>query len=463
MVGMGALEMMFLIGLLAGGGSLDIASSLPAKEYFKARDIEVSADRLMELAVQNPDSSKKQIGQLFALAHLASDPDLLKKSAKMAEHRRLLGEIARGKKANDPNGFAVQYAERVLLALAGQQPLPPAKRSWKEIAKFFPENASFIGLIDLSSNHAAQRKLPDMSMLFEMLPKEDKEAFWSTVEKIGNIQVDSFGVGLVFEADNSKMSEIVVRFSGKGNSEWLASSLTFFKEDKSKERAGPNGEKVRVFVTARDGPPGHDAPVIALIGDSEVIVCGYEEPTKKDHRELLDHLLAQRVKTPMGPVQGRLKENLAKVPADANGLIVGSFTKDAGRGAPFPLPTKVTAHAKRVAGGIDVQAQGVMADEMGAKGLIETIGNGRNQAIQELNKAQGQPIPIPGFNPALLVGLLESIQLQSSGNEAQFRMLVPDDAMMTLPMMFGMTFAMRARAMPPQAVPAPAAKEVDKK
>ena len=286
MVGMGAMEMMFLIGLLAGGGSLDIASSLPAKEYFKARDIEVSADRLMELAAQNPDSSKKQISQLFAMAHLASDPDLLKKSAKIAEHRRLLGEIAQGKKANDLNGFAVQYAEKVLLALAGQQPLPPANRSWKEIAKFFPENASFIGLIDLASSRAAERKLPDMSTLFEMLPKEEKEAFWSTVEKIGNIQVDSFGVGLVFEADNSKMSEIVMRFSGKGNPDWLANSLTFFKEDKSKDRAGPNGEKVRLFITARDGPPGHDAPVIALIGDNEVIVCGYEENNKRALREI---------------------------------------------------------------------------------------------------------------------------------------------------------------------------------
>jgi hypothetical protein len=43
-------------------------------------------------------------------------------------------------------------------------------------------------------------------------------------------------------------------------------------------------------------------------------------------------------------------------------------------------------------------------------------------------------------------------------------MLVPDDALMSLPMMFGMTFAMRARVLaPPQAVPAPAAKEEAKK
>ena len=126
MVGLGFLEMIFPIALLVGGGSMDIVSSLPAKEYFKAREMEVSANRLMELAAQSPDSPKNQIGQLFALAHLANEPDLLKKSPKLAEHRRLLGEIAQGKKANDPNGFAVQYAERVLLALDGQQP-PPAR------------------------------------------------------------------------------------------------------------------------------------------------------------------------------------------------------------------------------------------------------------------------------------------------------------------------------------------------
>src|SRR6185369_9471168 len=109
-----------------------------------------------------------------------------------------------------------------------------------------------------------------------------KEAFWSTIEKIGNVQVDSFGVGLVFAADGAKVSEIVMRFTGKGNPDWLVSALSDFREDKTKERIGPKGEKIRLLVTSREGQGGnHDAPVIGFIGEGEVIVCGYEEAAKK--------------------------------------------------------------------------------------------------------------------------------------------------------------------------------------
>jgi hypothetical protein len=448
MMAMGGMELIFILGLLAGGGSLDIASSLPAKEYFKARDIEVSADKLMELAGQDPDTGKKQIGQLIALGHLAKEPDLLKKSDKLAQHRRLLGEIAQGKKANDPNGFSVSYAERVLLALDGQKPLPGAKRSWKEVAKFLPENASLIGLVDLASSQSPDRKLPDFGMLFEFLPQPDREAFWSTVEKLGNIQVDSFGFSLTNDAGDGKITEMVFRVTGRGNPDWLASVMTGVKEDKSKDHVGPNGEKMRVFTG------DHDGPAIVILGSTEVLIGGYPpefnrggaNPAKKNHQEVLDRLLAQRAKAPLGPLQGRLKADLAKVPADANGFVVGAPIKDKGV-APFPMPNRVLAHAKRIAGGIDLQAQGAMADEKDAKSLIDTIAKGRDQGLQELNRLQGKPLPIPGINVGVMIGMLENMQLQAKGSEAQLRILIPDEAMMTLPIAFALP--LRAVAAPP--------------
>src|SRR4051794_27296380 len=109
MMAMGFAEILVIFGMLAGGGRVDIISTLPAKEYFKARDIEVSADKLMELAVQTPESGKKQFAQLMALSHLAGEPDLIGKSTKAAEYQKTLGDIASGTKAADPQGFAADY------------------------------------------------------------------------------------------------------------------------------------------------------------------------------------------------------------------------------------------------------------------------------------------------------------------------------------------------------------------
>jgi hypothetical protein len=455
MMGTGFMEMLIMLALMTGGGNIDIVSSLPAKEYFKARNIEISADKLMEFATQTPDSGKKQFVQLISLSHLASDPDLLKKSAKLAEHRRLLGEIAQGKKANDATGFAAQYAEKALVALDGQKLPPPGRRPWKDSIKYLPDDANFVALIDLASAQSAERKAPDLTMILNLIPPQEKEKFWSAVENIGNYQVDSISVALNYGADGNQISHLVARFTGKGNPDWFADAIKGdFKEDAAKNRVGPDGEKIRVLTSDRDGP------AITIVGDREVLVGGYPPEfnrgapaAKKNHQEVIDRLLAQRAKASLGPLQGLLKADLTKIPADANGLVVGNLTKEM-RNGPFPMPVKVTAFAKRIAGGMDIHAQGAMADEMAAKGFIETVGNGRNQAIQELNKAQGQPFPIPGFNPAVFVGLLESIQLQSNGSEAQFRMLLPDDSMLTLPMMFGMTFAARAQVIPAQAVPA---------
>jgi hypothetical protein len=454
MMAMGGMELIMILGLLAGGGgSLDIVSALPAKEYFKARDIEVSADKLMELAVQEPDSAKKQFGQLMALSHLANDVELLKKSAKLAAQRKTLGDIAQGKKASDPNGFAASYAQKVLFVLDEQKPPATPKRSWKEGLKALPENASIVGFVDLATGQSAERKFPELNAIFDVLPQNDKETFWSAVEKIGNLQIDSLGFALAQNAAGDKIGEMVIRFTGKGNPDWLAAALNDLKEDTSKQRVGPAGEKVRILTAERDGP------AIAIIGSTEVLIGGYPPEFnrgagKKNHADVIDRLLAQRGKKSDGALQGVLKADFAKIPADANGLLVGNLPKEM-REAPIPMPTKVLAHAKRIIGGIDVQASGAMADESGAKGLIDVIGKGRDQGLQELKKVQGQPLPIPGLNIGSIISILESIQLQANGSEVQLRLLMPDDAMMMLPMGILMPIRAVRMAAPPAPVPVP--------
>jgi hypothetical protein len=452
MVGISFMQIILMLGLSGGGGSLDLASSLSAKHYFVARNIEISADKLMQLAAETPDSGKKQMAQLFALAHLASEPDLLKKAPKASEYREVLVDISEGKLANDPAGFAAQYAKRILFALRGERPPAPAKRNWRDSVRLHPVKSDLIGLIDLAASQTAERKASDLGALFDILPAVERDAFWSAIEKVGNCQVDSLGVSLSYDAAGDKVSEFVVRITGKTNPDWLVAGLGILKEGEG--RLGPKGEKIRFLSSG-------GAPAIAIVGANEVLIGGYAIDPNKNHQEVLDRLLVQRDNASSGPLQGPLKTEFAKVPVDASAFVVGSLPKELRNGAPFPIPLKIFAHAKSIAGGTDLQAQGMMADEMEAKAFVEKVDAGRNQLVQELNKVKGQPVPLP-FNFDVLIGMLEGIQLQAKGSDAHLRILLPDDSM-SLPMMFGMPLMMRARAVPPPPVPAPPPKVEEKK
>jgi hypothetical protein len=115
----------------AGSGGIDIVSLIPPREYFKAREIEPSIEKLVELAGASPTSGKTQIAQLLALRLLATEAESLKKSPILAKTRELLQEIAHGRRAKDPTGFAPVYAKRALAALEGgkeEAPNVPAGR-----------------------------------------------------------------------------------------------------------------------------------------------------------------------------------------------------------------------------------------------------------------------------------------------------------------------------------------------
>jgi hypothetical protein len=458
MMAMGIWEIVIVFGLLAGGGSVDIVSTLPAKEYLKARDIEVSAEKLMELAVQTPDSGKKQFSQLMALSHLAAEPELIAKSPKMAEYRKTLSDIAGGKKAADAEGFAAEYAQRVLRTLSGEKAPPRQRRAWKDSLTFLPEKADMVGYMDAGSGGASMQKSAAFAGLLDVMPKEVKEQMWSAMEKVGNVRLETLGFTASFSPDSGRLTEFVVRATGKGNPEWILPLLPELKELNDKQRRDADGQTIRIFST------GPNTPVIALVGNREVIIAGVPPefpPAKKAGRtgdEIMEALLAARGKQ-KSPLTGPLKADLEKVPADANVVFVGNIPPEKGP-TPFPLPGKVIAFGKPFAGGIDLQISGVMGNDESAKEFVSQVGKFRDMGLDELKKMQGKPLPFPapGININGMIGLLESVQLEAVGNEAKVRALVPDEMMSMAMMGFIVPFQVRAAA-PPPPVPQPAVEE----
>src|SRR5262245_4151009 len=111
---------LMMLALTGGTGSTDLISFVDGPDYFKAREIEVKLEKMVELAAKTPEDGKDSVAQLLAIRWLGDHPAEVKK-AKNA--RQTLQQITAGKKGKDAAGFARDYAERALAKLDGK-PLP---------------------------------------------------------------------------------------------------------------------------------------------------------------------------------------------------------------------------------------------------------------------------------------------------------------------------------------------------
>ncbi|MBM4072385.1 MAG: hypothetical protein FJ271_26175 [Planctomycetes bacterium] len=145
----------------------------------------------------------------------------------------------------------------------------------------------------------------------------------------------------------------------------------------------------------------------------------------------LRKMLALASKPGRNATQGELKADLAKVPADAAGLVVGKIPTWLGAGAPFPMPKSVLAHFRRDAGRVELLARAVMSDADAAAKLVETIKQARKAGVEALGKFKGQPIP--GVNPKALIEVLESIEPRADGSAVQIRVRASPEAIIGLP------------------------------
>lgn len=451
MMAMGATEMVFLFLSLISGN--DLLSMVDGNDYFKSRKIPVTIEKMVELATTQANSSKDQVAQLLALRMLAEDADEVKKTKNFNDILKNIEEVAQGKKAADLQGFAAEYARRTAIALGSK--LEPVKNKIPENSirqdalNWFPKDVTLVVSqdfrfeVDPTGKQAKEMR----QKIMKMIPPEFKEPIYSTVEQLGNIQMERFSLGYTENPQNIQQGKIYIRVSGKINHKQAVAYIKKiappnyqFKETKSFR-----GKPITMMWT-KENPPG-----IALIGDTDLILAGQETNFGLgDPLKILDEMLeVQRGKQP-SVLTGPLAEKLKKISPTAAGMVIGQVPENMGKsftgggGPPIgfrTFPKDVVIEMNFKGNELKLQLQSEMANANDAKNFADDT----NNLVQLGLAAMQNPPPFPpNFpNPAKMLkgatDLLKSIKIETKGQSLTGSMAIGKDLIDSY-VDFGMAF-----------------------
>lgn len=423
MIGLGYVEVLMVALLSSGVSSTDLASIVSPADYFQSRQIAVSIDRMIDIVVVDPKTPKQQIMQLTALRYLAEQADNLKKAKNYKLNREALEDIAKGKLATDPLGFSQEYAQRVLARLDGAKPPPRKFLPLREGAlDWFPAEVKFAVAFD--GRHAPAPEIDPFKEIMKIVPKQVKSQLYDQLEKMGNLRIDRIAFGMV-DSEKRDEQKLMIRITGKGNHAWVAEMLKAMSRGTLQERQikDAGGKAITVFQERNRGPH------IVLVGNTDLLVVGYQKFDGK-HEDVLQEVLAVRAKKRPHAGTGTLKPRLAKVPDKAIALLVGEIPGDLKREFRFAfdsLPSGVTAFIERTPTGMDLQIATVMDNREQADGLVQKIAMLQKKGVAELQKEMQQPRPGGPMIPFQgMIDVLQSLQIQSKDARVQGRVFVPD-------------------------------------
>jgi hypothetical protein len=444
MFAMGFAEILMLALLSGGASSTDVVSLIQPTHYFQTRQIEVSIDKMLDYASEDPKDAKTQIVQLTALRYLADEADALKKSPKYVAHRQTLEAIATGKKAQDALGFAKDYASRVLHKLDNTKAAPIMSRPVRDDAlSWFPATVTMAGALDLQQSRPAGIANDPLKEIIKMIPDRERKQMYEIFEQSGNVRIERIAFGYVDTPGKREEQKVFLRFTGKGNPAWMVE--TFKMMGAKREVKQLKGDKDTPILLLQE--PNRPAMVM-MVGNTDLLVFGYKGNNGKNE-DLLDEVLDARSKKKPNAATGTLKDNLAKVPDKAVALVVGNVPEDMKREFRFifdPVPTNITAFIERAQQGMDVQVETNMANAEDAGKLVKKVASLRKEGIAALKQQMQQPQP-PGTPPIpfqALVNVLETLQVQSKADQVRSRVFVPDGLIEQMAngwMLFGMAGA----------------------
>lgn len=442
MVGFGFMEIVMLAMLAGGSLSTDLVALIQPQHYFQTKNIEISPARAVELANTEPKDAKSQILQLTALRYLLDESEALKKSPRYDGHRKAIEEIAIGKTAQDSLGFAKEYAQRVLDKLDGKRAeipkLPPIR---DEALAWFPANATLALAVDLRQSRNPNVTQDPIRDILKLIPDKAKREMYEQFEQVGNVRVERFAFAMIENPKERGKNKMFIRVTGKLNREWAIDTAKRLGKGLTVKEIGDKEEKITI---AQDG---NRAPIMALFGNTELLVVGYDNNNEK-HDDVLTEALAARSKKQPNVTTGELKGQLAKVPDKAVALFVAKLSDHTKKNLGpelNPAPDRITAFIERMQQGLDVQVDAGMTNRDDADKLVTKIAGLRKEAINGLQQAMKQPLP-PGTPPIpfqALINLVDSIQVQNEADRVQVRAYVPDGLIQQLGSM-GMIFGHRA-------------------
>jgi hypothetical protein len=256
------------------------------------------------------------------------------------------------------------------------------------------------------------------------------------IEKSGNVRLDRIAFAYA-DGTGKRDGKIYIRFTGKGSAEGMLEFLNAIDGGRgglqSKQIKDDKGDSITLLQR------GNQPPVIMLVGNTDLLMVGYQNNVG-NHDALVQEVLDARSKKKANATSGKLKDSLTKVPEKAVGLLVGDIPDEMKRefGQVFDVvPPKVIAFMERSPLGLDVQVQAGMANVEDAGKVVQKIGALRKDGIDELKKAMQQPLP-PGAGPIPfqgMINLMESMQVSNQADKVSVRVVVPNTLIQQLPLM----------------------------
>jgi hypothetical protein len=424
-----------MLALMSGGvATPDFVALLSPPRYFQSRKIDTSIDKMMELASRDPKDAKTQVMQLTALRHLTNESEQLKKSAKFAEHRKTIEQIALGKQAQDKLGFAQEYAGVLLAkvdgAIATPVKAPPPLR--EDALAWFPADATLVAVFDqrfvrgtYKPEHAGV--LPHVMKMFP--DPQDREMLYDKIEQTGNVRVDRVALAMVEDKKPDRGNhKLMIRFTGKANPAWLINALKSFDDNirfEVKQSKDAKGTPITIVHEAGSRPPH-----FVFVGNTDLLVLSYQKPEGK-HGELVKEVLAVREKKQPNATSGALKTQLAQVPDRAMALFAFHVSDEIAKGFAADLnaaPKTISAFILRAEQAIDMNVDATMHNAADAGKLTKRVLELRTKGIAAIKQAQQDPLP-PGMPAGLfpmLLQVMESSQVQSKADRITARVLIPD-------------------------------------
>ncbi len=417
----------------------DLLGYVNAARYFEYCRIDVTADSLMRLAAQEPSAPKIHARQLMALKTLADRPELLRKSAKLAEYRQTLEAIAAGKKAQDRVGFARDYACRALAKLDGVKlgtyQTPP--RTWEESVRWFPKETTFVAGGDVRGIHDQHAARHFMLRLQSFMVAQAGNEFFKLLDKVGNIQFDRLSMAYaergvhapVEEADPllgetpRKAGECYYRLTGKFHHDWLLDLWLEIGETKLQRVKGAQGEPI-AFLKPRYGP------CVGLVGDTDMIFADADYRLQNGQDRIMTSLLTRSGQKP-SVLKGPLGATLKKIPAGAFAFAAGDIPEELGNGD-VPAPRHILAHLTRTPHGTDCRFELYMDAPEKAAELARDLLKKRLEGLAALQQFQATL----SLDSAPLVRTLRDVQLRADDCLVSGSIFVTDDAILAVPLLF---------------------------
>ena len=437
-----------------GSSSNDLVTLIDAKDYFKARGVEMTTAKLVELATARPADGKGEVAQLLALRTLAA------RAAKVRAARdypAILGKIegvAGGK------GFAAEYARRTAAALGSTPAFAPggSPKARDGGLVWFPKSVRLVGAVRLERGAVGDGGKAVRDLLNKVMPPRDREKLYDLAGKVGNARIERLSFAYSLDPQAKAQARFYVRLTGTANRQRLLSAIRDAVPDVKLEepKGGPGGKVTLVHFPATASGPG-----LALVGDRDLLLGFFERGGPQvDHEQVVTQMLAIRAGKEKSVLDGPLAKSLKTVAARDAAFVVGGLPPEVradltrGPNAFRVVPDSFFLKAERGKGGLKLRLEAAMGSAKEAKLFVEDVGRMKRTGLEGLRKLPDEArrlLSAGGVEP--LAKALESVNVRADGDTVRGGMDVSPEAVRVLIVLTGTPRAMRARPPEPEAVP----------